>query len=387
MSTSPATPKVKKRGSIIADTKEKLASPQTPPPKSSVDKNELNALRKTSLVTRRSSSFNSGEIAKMAQTPSPKSTPLTPEEADVIEKAKETRAKEQEKEEFEKSIDKATRRKSRVSEASLEVAKGEVDIKKEIARRSTKEMNSNLPATQEDALSEMERREAEEKAFKRQREVSAFAHALKRDSLVEDNLHGDQYKARKGELAAAHSTYQNVQEEKKKGGRGTVSIPGGEVDVKSLDGAIRVKAKVSVGENNDGAAENGQQPDWQKKGWNNERKLTGKRGFLLKKGGSKRNEKGRSVKLFTRHNWNTRFFMLNTSTKELSYFRNEVDPQPLGILKLPDFTIQRIAHHVHGFVLELNGPNRRGFLIAAANTKELEDWEGAINSFCATEEK
>ena len=91
---------------------------------------------------------------------------------------------------------------------------------------------------------------------------------------------------------------------------------------------------------------------------------------------------GRSVKLFTRHNWNTRFFMLNTSTKELSYFRNEVDPQPLGILRLEEFTCQRIAHHVHTMVLELNGPKRRGFLLAAQNTKELEDWEGAISSFC-----
>ena len=62
------------------------------------------------------------------------------------------------------------------------------------------------------------------------------------------------------------------------------------------------------------ASENGgndsQTPDWQKDGWNNDRKLTGKRGFLLKKGGSKRNDNGRSVKLFTRHNWNTRFFMV-----------------------------------------------------------------------------
>ena len=33
-------------------------------------------------------------------------------------------------------------------------------------------------------------------------------------------------------------------------------------------------------------------------------------------------------------------------------------------------------------VLELNGPKRRGFLLAAQNTKELEDWEGAISSFC-----
>lgn len=32
--------------------------------------------------------------------------------------------------------------------------------------------------------------------------------------------------------------------------------------------------------------------------------------------------------------------------------------------------------------MELNGPNRKGFLLAATNTKELEDWEGAISSFC-----
>ena len=227
------------------------------------------------------------------------------------------------------------------------------------------------------------------KAFKRQRDVSAFAHALKRDSLIEDNLHGDQYKARKGELKEAHLTYQSVQAEKSKGGRATLSLPDGEVDVNSLDGAIKVKSKLSVGDSGKGLSptkdgENGEKPDWQKEGWNNDRLPTGKRGFLLKKGGSKRNENGRSVKLFTRHNWNTRFFMLNTSTKELSYFRTEVDPQPLGILQLADFTVQRMAHHVHGFVLELNGPNRRGFLLAASNTKELEDWEGAITSFCKT---
>ena len=45
-----------------------------------------------------------------------------------------------------------------------------------------------------------------------------------------------------------------------------------------------------------------------------------------------------------------------------------------------------MAHHVHTFVLELNGPNRKGFLLAATNTKELEDWEGAISSFCKSVE-
>ena len=74
--------------------------------------------------------------------------------------------------------------------------------------------------------------------------------------------------------------------------------------------------------------------------------------------------------------------MLNTSTKTLSYFRNEVDPTPLGSLDLSECSIQRIGHHVHTFVLEINGPGRRGFLIAAANTKELDEWEGAIKSFC-----
>lgn len=348
-------------------------SAQSTPTKSSVDKGELKELRRTSLVSRRSSSFNAGEIAKLAQTPPPKATPITNEEAKSIEKAKSEREKEQHKEKFEKEVEKEARRRSRMSDAKQEVAQGEVDIKKEVARRVSMDVASP-PVNVYDE-------DDEDKAFKRQREVSAFAHALKRDSLIEDNLHGDQYKARKGELEAAHQTYQSVKEEIGKGGRGTISLADGEMkDVSSLDGAIKVKAKLSVGDNSNAKDES--QPDWQKEGWNSDRKLTGKRGFLLKKGGSKRNEKGRSVKLFTRHNWNTRFFMLNTSTKELSYFRNEVDPQPLGILRLEEFTCQRIAHHVHTMVLELNGPKRRGFLLAAQNTKELEDWEGALSSFC-----
>ena len=59
----------------------------------------------------------------------------------------------------------------------------------------------------------------------------------------------------------------------------------------SLDGAIKAKAKLSVGEkfseskpNEEAANEESAQPDWQKKGWTNETKLAGKRGFLLKKG-------------------------------------------------------------------------------------------------------
>ncbi len=153
---------------------------------------------------------------------------------------------------------------------------------------------------------------------------------------------------------------------------------GGE-GMQSLDGAIKSEKTKTFIHERKMTAEQG--PDWQKEGWSNERKLTGKRGFLLKKGGSKRNMAGRSVRMFTRHNWNTRFFMLNTSTKQLHYFRNEVDPTPLGTLDLAECTAERIAHHVHTFVLELNGPGRKGFLIAAANTKELDDWEGAIRSF------
>ena len=163
-------------------------------------------------------------------------------------------------------------------------------------------------------------------------------------------------------------------------------------DVYSLDGAIKVKGKgegvatiIERKESTNEKAADGEQPDWQKKGWQSDRPAAaGKSGYLLKKGGSKRTDKGRAVKLFTRHNWNTRFFMLNTTTKQLPYFKDEVSPEPLGTFELGECTVQRIGHHVHTFVLELNGPCRKGFLLAAANTKELDEWERAIASFCKT---
>ncbi len=182
--------KMKKRGSIIADAKESLPTPKaTPDKKKSVDEGEINELKEKSIVTRRSSSFNTGEMAKMAQTPPPKASPITHSDVAVITQAKGKREKEKKKEKLEKHMEKESRRKSRVSEAQEDVAKGAVDIKKEIARRSSADFSS----------------EPTDKKFQRQREVSAFAHALKRDSLIEDNLHGEQYKVRPAHTPLTHS--------------------------------------------------------------------------------------------------------------------------------------------------------------------------------------
>ena len=127
-------------------------------PTKTADEGELKALRRTSLVTRRSSSVNAGELAALAQTPPPKSTPITDEEAEVLEKAKEAREMEHEKEQFEKSIEKAERRKSRRSEAEVEVAKADVDVKKIIARRSSVELNPPREEPEEPAEDKVSRR-------------------------------------------------------------------------------------------------------------------------------------------------------------------------------------------------------------------------------------
>ena len=98
-------------------------------------------LRKKSIVTRRSSSLNTGEIAKAVQeateeTAKGLSTP-PPQEVAVITQAKGNREKAAQKEKKEKEKELTEGRKSRASEALEEVKRGSVDIKQEVERRNS----------------------------------------------------------------------------------------------------------------------------------------------------------------------------------------------------------------------------------------------------------
>lgn len=92
--------------------------------------------KQASIVTRRSSSFETGEIAKLTLSP-PKSPPITNDEVAVITKAKGEREKNIKKKKIEDHVETLARRQSRASEAEKEVAQGKLDVKKEVKRRSS----------------------------------------------------------------------------------------------------------------------------------------------------------------------------------------------------------------------------------------------------------
>ena len=298
---------------------------------------------------------------------------------EVLKNVKEQRAKEAELERQEKETEQETRRKSRVSEAQEEVAKGALDIKKEITRRSSEQFSpppTDQVGTDENGESPVREHTPETKTWSPKIEKThtifrprlplrtpegfqeaeggqcvrprAQARLAHRGQSARGSVQGAKGRARRG----SHHLQERQGGEAE--GRPRDSLPGrydrhrrhlsspppsppflarfpdkflslshfslssdgDEITLNSLDGAIKIKAKTSVGgplgerKASENGGSDGQTPDWQKDSWNSDRKLTGKHGFLLKKGGSKRNENGRSVKLFTRHNWNTRFFMV-----------------------------------------------------------------------------
>ncbi|KAK3261721.1 hypothetical protein CYMTET_29383 [Cymbomonas tetramitiformis] len=102
-------------------------------------------------------------------------------------------------------------------------------------------------------------------------------------------------------------------------------------------------------------------------------------GMLWKKGGSKRDISGKG-KWMKRFNWSHRFFVLDPATSELSYYKNQGDKIPKGILLLgKDCKAFVQKHPKRDYVVAFNCPGRENFLINAERER-LEEWGHALMS-------
>eukprot|EP00854_Cymbomonas_tetramitiformis_P011042 gene11042-13062_t len=81
-----------------------------------------------------------------------------------------------------------------------------------------------------------------------------------------------------------------------------------------------------------------------------------------------------------RFNWSHRFFVLDPATSELSYYKNQGDKIPKGILLLgKDCKAFVQKHPKRDYVVAFNCPGRENFLINAERER-LEEWGHALMS-------
>ena len=110
-----------------------------------------------------------------------------------------------------------------------------------------------------------------------------------------------------------------------------------------------------------------------------------KSGFLNKKGGSKRDERGNS-KFFSRRNWNRRYFVLDGSCSMLQYYKEKVDdsispssrPASLGSFDLRACSITSVHTNDHGNCIRIETKGRDGFTISCESVDEAEQWLSAL---------
>ena len=110
-----------------------------------------------------------------------------------------------------------------------------------------------------------------------------------------------------------------------------------------------------------------------------------KSGFLGKKGGSKRDDKGNS-KLFSRRNWNNRFFFLDGSTSTLTYYKEQFNvstdikyrPTGLGSFYLPDCTITSTSASGKPNCISIHTQRREGFVISCSSADDCTEWLEAL---------
>ena len=363
--------KPNRRTSIIASAKQSLdkeAAKAATPTQATGGEKEIAALESAKLVKRLSASLDTKGTASgspqtaasaSAATPAPAS-PLPAEDAAAIAKAGEGRQKAQQQENERRSTihkEREFRRKSTIEEVS--------GLRKLGAKESEK--------AAAEAARERERLKQREKELKqreiegavpsgnRQRLVSAFAHALKRDSIIEDNVKGSgQYEERKLEAAVAVNAYKSGEEGSSPSsldgnisateGQGrklrramtaSGAVQGARGKKVSLTDELRKKA-MTLDMGASPAKKGGSTPGF-KKSPSKKPQANGKahggnpqnkQGYLLKKGGSKVDDAGRPKKMFTRHNWKTRYFVLDSESGLLSFYATKADHTALGTIAL-----------------------------------------------------
>eukprot|EP01088_Endostelium_zonatum_P020895 TRINITY_DN7922_c0_g1_i1.p1 TRINITY_DN7922_c0_g1~~TRINITY_DN7922_c0_g1_i1.p1 ORF type:complete len:104 (-),score=23.18 TRINITY_DN7922_c0_g1_i1:86-397(-) len=97
-----------------------------------------------------------------------------------------------------------------------------------------------------------------------------------------------------------------------------------------------------------------------------------KQGWLLKKGGR-------------RKNWKKRFFVLLDSPKELRYYESDSASKAKGILNLNEITAIKNSTdpRAPNFSFDITTP-KRVFVFSAASQEELEEWMNLIKEKVAS---
>lgn len=110
----------------------------------------------------------------------------------------------------------------------------------------------------------------------------------------------------------------------------------------------------------------------------NSRRAAGFSGYAYKKGGSKRDSTGTRPKanLFSRRNWNKRYFTLDGESSTLRWFKDgrPSGNEPLGNLMLVEAVVNRHVHKDREHVLSIDAPGREGFLFSCDTEGTLAEW-------------